>query len=577
MRHVSNRNFVLIISSLVGVVAGLAAVFLKSVVHYAQRFFTQNVLFSYQRYLLPLVGILITVGITNLILKEKLGHGITDILYTIAKKSGVMARSKMSSRIITSIFTVGFGGSSGLEAPSVVTGGAIGSNIAQLMHLNYKKRSLLIGCGAAGAIAAIFNAPVAGVIFSIEVILAEVSLSTFIPLLIASVSATLVSMTLLGGGDTTFYFRIKDAFVAADVPAYGLLGVLCGFVSLLFIRGTNSIESSVQSIPNSFVRAILGGSLLCGTMMIFPAVYGEGYNVVTNLLNGNESLLKQNSGVPELLANPWYFVIYLAMLVVVKIIATALTIGAGGSGGIFGPSLVVGGFTGFCVAKMFNTLDVGVVVSESNFTMVGMCGLMSGVQFAPLTAIFMIAEVTGGYTLFVPLMLVSAIAYSTVSVFEPYSIYTKRLIEKGDLFTHDKDRQLLSMMSIEKLIEKDLLKVSPEATLGDLVNLVRLSKRNIFPVVNEKNQLMGIVTLDDIRKIMFDESARKNTTIKSLMHTPPSETSPGEDMALVMQKFEMTGAWNLPVIDNGSYVGFVSKSSIFNAYRKRLIRQHREE
>lgn len=555
----------------------MAAVLLKSAVHLMQKTLAQHTFFEYQRFMLPLAGILLTVVVTNLILKEKLGHGITDILLTIAKKSSVMARSKMYSRLITSVFTVGFGGSSGLEAPSVVTGGAIGSNLAQLMHLNYKKRSLLIGCGTAGAVAAIFNAPVAGVIFSIEVILAEVSLSTFIPLLIASVSATLVSMILLGGGDTIFYFRIQDAFSAADVPAYGLLGILCGFVSLLFIRATTSIESSVQSIDNSFVRAIVGGTMLCGIIIIFPAVYGEGYDVITNLLNGNEALLKQGSGVAELLDNAWYFVIYLAMLIILKIFATALTIGAGGSGGIFGPSLVVGGFTGFCVAKMFNALGVGVVVSESNFTMVGMCGLMSGVQFAPLTAIFMIAEVTGGYTLFVPLMIVSAIAYSTVSVFEPHSIYTKRLIERGDLHLHDKDRQLLSLMSIEKLIEKDLLKISPDATLGDLVNLVRLSKRNIFPVVNEKNQLLGIVTLDDIRKIMFDEGARKNVTVRSLMHTPPAETSPGEDMANVMQKFEISGAWNLPVIDNGSYVGFVSKSSIFNAYRKKLIKQHQEE
>jgi chloride channel protein, CIC family len=575
VRHISNKSFVLILSAVVGIIAGLAAVFLKTAVHLVQRWLAASTTIGLVYLLYPLLGILITVTITHFFLKQRLGHGITDILYSIAQKSSILARSKMYSRIITSIFTVGFGGSAGLEAPSVVTGGAIGSNIGAGMHLGYKKRTLMIGCGAAGAVAAIFNAPVAGVIFSLEVILTEVTISSFIPLLISSISATLVSLVLLGG-DTLFSFRLQDPFIAADIPAYLLLGVACGMVSLIFIRVTGRVEDWVGKIKAVYTRALTGGLMFIAVVALFPAVYGEGYAIIKQLLNGNDLVLHQNPTFRDWFGEPWFFLLYLAVLILAKIVATALTIGAGGSGGIFGPSLVVGGLTGFFMSRFFNTLTNAMGVSESNFTLVGMCGLMSGVQFAPLTAIFMIAEITGGYTLFVPLMAVSAISFITVQVFEPHSIYTKRLIERGDLITHDKDRHLLSLIRIDKLIETDYYQIGPEATLGDLVKLVRLSRRNLFPVVNSEQQLVGIITLDDIRKIMFDEEMQQTVKVKSLMHQSPAEVSSGEGMAEVMQKFETTGAWNLPVIDEGTYIGFVSKSTIFNAYRKKLIRQSKE-
>ncbi len=578
IKHINNKNFVLILSGLIGVVAGVAAVTLKVAVHLIQGAVTAHFDYNLANYLYltyPLTGILLTVLLARYVLKEKLGHGITDILYSISKNSSIIKRSKMYSRMFTSALTVGFGGSVGLEAPIVVTGSAIGSNVAQFMHLNYKKRTILIGCGAAGAISAIFNSPIAGVIFSIEVILAEVTIAAFIPLLIASVSGSLISLILLGD-DILFSFHLTDPFTASDTPYYALLGLVCGLVSYYFTKTMFTVEDWVGRVKSTTLRAVIGGLGLGLIIFLFPPIYGEGYNTIKAMLAGQDASLLSNSLFFSEFENPLFLILFLLGVMLMKPVATALTIGSGGSGGVFAPSLFLGGVTGFVFARMVNYLGVAGIISPANFALVGMCGVMSGVLHAPLTAIFLIAEITSGYTLFVPLMLVSALAYTTSSYFEKYSLYTKKLVEKGDLIPHDKDRQVLSLIHIEKIIETDLYTIHPLATVDDLVEIVQKSRRNIFPVVDENGVMKGIITLDDVREIMFDEERRNKVIIKTIMTQPPAYVSSEESMQSVMNKFEQTGAWNLPVLKNGRYIGFVSKSRIFNAYRTKLIRQQRE-
>ena len=576
LKHISDNNFLLIAAGVIGFFAGLAAVILKSAVHAIVNYLEWSqelAAIDYLRFAYPVAGILLTTLVAKYVFREKLGHGITQILYTISKRSSIIARTRMYSRMVTSAITVGFGGSVGLEAPIVVTGSAIGSNLARLLHFGYKKRTLLLGCGAAGAISAIFNSPVTGVIFAMEVILTEVAISRFIPLLLASVCGQLVSIVLLGD-DILFSFRLKDPFTASETGFYLFLGVVCGLISVYFTRVLYLVEKLVERLKNDFGRSFVGGVSLALIVLTFPPIYGEGYHAIKSLLAGEASTLFMNSLFGSFSGHELVLVFLLSILIV-KPVATALTIGSGGSGGIFAPSLFMGGLSGYLFSAGSNSM-LGTSLSTSNFTLVGMCGVMSGVMHAPLTAIFLIAEITSGYMLFVPLMLVSAISFSTISYFEKHSFYTKGLIEKGDLIQYDKDQIVLSLIDLNKIVEKDLLKVSPDATLGELVQLVKVSKRNIFPVVNADNALEGIVTLDDIREVMFDEKAQSEVIVKTIMQKPPASVSPQEKMQSVMNKFEVTQAWNLPVIEDGQYLGFISKSRIFNAYRKKLIRQTAE-
>lgn len=578
MKHIRDANFLLIVASIVGLIAGLAAVTLKTTVHLIQELLQNNIAIARINYLYllyPAVGILITVALRNYIFRDTPGHGITRILRAISKNSSRIRKRYMFSNMFKSAFTVGFGGSVGLEAPIVVTGSAIGSNIGQLVHLDYKKRSLLIGCGAAGAISAIFNSPIAGVIFAIEVIMTEVRISKFIPILIASVSGQLVSIFLLGE-ENLFAFRLQDSFNANVTPWYFLLGLACGIISMYFTRAIYLVEGAIDGIKNDYGRAVVGGLGLAMILFLFPPIYGEGYDAIKNLLAGEESGLASGSLLKSMVENDLTIILLLLLIIIAKPIATALTIGSGGSGGVFAPSLFMGGVTGYLFVKITEVIYPGLNISASNFTLVAMCGVMSGVLHAPLTAIFLIAEITGGYTLFVPLMLVSAISYSTISYFEKHSIYTKKLIESGDLIRDDRDRIVLSLIDLKKILETDLLRVRPDDTLGDLVKLVKRSKRNIFPVVDENAQLAGIVTLDDIRELMFDPDNQENIIVRTIMQRPPAHVSSNEKMQSVMNKFEVTQAWNLPVIDDGKYIGFVSKSRIFNAYRKKLIRHSKE-
>ncbi|MDO9552679.1 chloride channel protein [Rhodonellum sp.] len=578
LKNISTKNFVLILSGLVGILAGFAAVILKATVHAIQTFLTQDFNQEYANFfyiIYPLIGISLAYLIGNYVLKDVGGHGIPELLYNISKKSSLIPKVKMYSRVITSAITVGFGGSVGLEAPILVTGSAIGSNFGNLMHLNAKKRTLLIGCGAAGAISAIFGAPIGAVIFAIEVILMEVSVASFIPLLIASVAGSLTSM-LLQGKDVMFTFNLSDNFLAAHTPYYLLLAIMTGFISLYFSRAVFKVERLMEQFDEPFLKLLYGGAFLGLIVFFFPSIYGEGYETLYALIEGEPQRILANSPFFGEYSNPYFIITVLVLIIFLKPIASAVTIGSGGSGGIFAPSLFVGGIAGFLFAYTSNLLGFPIPLPVAHFTLVAMCGVMSGVQHAPLSAIFLIAEITGGYELFVPLMLVSAISFVTTSYFDKDSLYKKQLMDKGRFLPESKDEEVLDLIDIRKLIENDLFPILPNASLGELCDLVKLSRRNIFPVVGEDGVLNGIITLDDIRDIMFDPEKQETTKISQLMHSPPEVILLHENMQIVMQKFERSGAWNLPVLQDGKYLGFISKSRIFNAYRKRLIRQNQE-
>lgn len=571
----SNQSFLLILSGLVGIASGLAAVILKEAVHFIQLFLTEGFYKEYANFLYiiyPLIGVSAAYLAGKYIFRDLGGHGIPDILFTISKKASIIPRVRMYSRVVTSALTVGFGGSVGLEAPMLVTGSAIGSNTGLLMHLNAKSRTLLIGCGAAGAISAIFGAPIGAVIFAIEVILMEISTASFIPLLIASVMGSITSHILIGK-ESLFNFNIQEPFEAIHMPHYLLLGILCGLVSLYFSKMVQSTEQIMHDIGDQWMRISYGGAFLGFMVFFFPPIYGEGYETLNLLIQGNSDQILDKSPFFSAIESPYLILIFLTAIILLKPMASAVTLGAGGSGGIFAPSLYVGGLVGFAFAYLNNILKLPIELPMAHFTLVAMCGVMAGVQYAPLSAIFLIAEITGGYELFVPLMFVSAISFTTTSYFQKDSLYIRQLKAQGKHLPESKDQELLEAISITHVIEKDLLPIDPESTLRDLIELVKISKRNIFPVVNRDGELQGIITLDDIRDIMFDQDKQESVLVRQLMHSPPEILLDTEKMQTAMQKFEKSGAWNLPVTQNGKYLGFVSKSRIFNTYRNRLLRQ----
>lgn len=574
----SNQTFILILSGIIGALSGLAAVILKKAVNAIQNFLTEDFYTDYANFLYilyPLIGIAAAYLVGRYIFKDWGGHGIPDILYNISKKNSIIPKVKIYSKIFTSALTVGFGGSVGLEAPMLVAGSAIGSNVGTLAHLSAQNRTLLLGCGGAAAIAAIFGTPIGAVIFVIEVILMEISTASFIPLLIASVVGSLTSMVLIGD-DPVFTFDLTDSFSASHMPYYLLLGIVCGLVSLYFSKTVRSIEKMIGILSSQFLKILYGGAAL-GLMVFFlPPIYGEGFDTLNALIEGNSTQLLDKSPFFSIIENPYVIIVFLIFIILVKPIAAAVTLSSGGSGGIFAPSLYVGGILGFLFAYSSNLFGFTIPLPVAHFTLVAMCGVMAGVQHAPLSAIFLIAEITGGYELFIPLMLVSAISYVTKTAYAKESIYELLLIEKGRQLPESKDQELLELIKITNVIERDLLPIHPDAKLRDLISLVRRSKRNIFPVVDENKTLRGIVTLDDIRDIMFDPEKQDVIMIKELMQSPPEILLSTENMQKAMEKFEASGAWNLPVIEDGRYLGFVSKSRIFNAYRKRLIGQKQE-
>lgn len=572
-KYIPDRNFILILSAVVGIFSGLAAVILKDAVELIQLYLTSSTFDeNYYQLAYPVIGLLITVVLARFVYKENLGHAITDILYSISRKSARIHRSKMYSRIITSPFTVGFGGSAGLESPIILTGSAIGSNIAQFFHLNFKVRTLMIGCGTAGVISAIFNTPVAGFIFSIEIILGEVSLRNLVPLLLASVSATLTSQAFLGN-DVVFRFTLTEGFEAWDMIFYVGLGITCGLFSLFFTGFQLQAEALGNRIQNSYKKALLGGLILSGLIFLAPPIYGEGYSIIKAVLRGTESELLLRSVLFGDISNEWFFLFYIILIVFLKVVAASITIASGGSGGTLAPSLFIGALLGFAFAQFVNLTGM-TTLSEANFALVGMCGVLTGVQYAPLTAIFIIAELTGSYLLFLPLMTVSALSLGTASYFHRHSIYVRELVKRGELI----DTNLtMPHLKINQLIETDFKTIQPEAKLADLIQLITGSHHNVYPVINKKERLLGIVTLDDVREIMFDKEKQEKVKVQSLMVQPPTFVRYGETLESVINKFEHTSAWILPVIHEGKYAGFVTKSQIFMYYRQKLIEESLEE
>lgn len=571
VRHVKDRQLVIFLSLIIGILTGLAAIVLKNLVHYTHFFMTHGFDFKEENYMYmayPMLGIALTVLFVRYLIRDNLGHGVSRVLYAISRNKGKLKPHNTFSSMIGSSLTIGFGGSVGLEAPVVLTGSAIGSNLGQLFNLNHKTIVLLIGCGSAGAIAGIFKAPIAGVVFAIEILMLDLTMTSLIPLLLAAVTGATVAFFLLGN-DVLFSFQIATPFLLHDIPFYILLGVITGLVSLYFTRAVMRIEGYYKRIVNTWLRIFVGGSLLGLLIFTFPSLFGEGYEALEEVLTGNGESIINQSIFSSFIENQWLFLLLLMLILFFKVVATSTTTGIGGVGGIFAPSLFMGGITGFFTSRLINTVS-SASVSESNFSLVGMAGVMAGVMHAPLTAIFLIAEITGGYELFPPLIIASAISYLTIIYFEPHSIYNKHLAERGELFTHNKDKAVLSLMNARKLIETNFITIHPDAMLGGLVNVIAKSTRNIFPVVDDDGNFAGLIILDKIRDIIFKPELYETTYVCDLMETPDVTVHPDELMADVVQKFQKTGKFNIPVLDEGKYLGFISRANVFSVYRRLL-------
>jgi CIC family chloride channel protein len=575
-KHISHRKFVYILSILVGITSGMAAVVLKNLTHFIQHLLQGNLIKYYPHafyFLFPILGLTLVYFIAKYIVRNKVSHGIPSTLYAISKRKGIIKRFQMFGSLLTAPITIGFGGSVGLEGPTVATGAAISSNISRMFHMNQTTRNLLIGCAAAGALSSIFKAPIAAIIFAIEVFSLDLTIASMLPLLFASISAILTSYFFFGN-DVLLPFKIEDKFIISDVPFYVLLGVVSAFTSIYFTEVYERIQKFFDRLHTPFKRILFGGISIGILVYFIPPLYGEGFDVINNLLVGNPEKALENNFLNLDLSNIWVVIMLLAGLVFFKIIASALTFGAGGVGGIFAPTLFMGSVMGNCVAKFINNIGLGVQVSESNFTLVGMTGLMAGVLHAPLTAIFLIAEVTGGYELFIPLMLTAAISFGITKIFHPHSVYSMELGRKGELITHNKDHAVLTLMDIGKVVETNFVPVYLKMTLGEIIHkAVVQSNRNIFPVIEkETNNFKGIILLDDIRTIMFDQTLYDEVKAVDVMVSPPAIINLDKDiMTDIMKKFQDSSAWNLPVMKNGAYIGFISKSKLLTVYRRKLI------
>jgi len=571
IKHIPDKQFIMILSMVVGILGGLAAVIIKNSVHLIRNLLTSDLASSYESYLYfvyPTIGIFLAILFIRYILKDHVGHGIPAVLFAISKNSGYIKRHNIISSIITSTLTVGFGGSVGLEGPTVATGAAIGSNIGRLLHLNYKQITLLLGLACSAAMAAILKAPIAAVIFAVEVIMIDLTMASIVPLLIASASAVLTSYFFLGQA-VLYPYEITESFQLSNIPYYAVLGILAGLVSVYFTKMYIFLEGKFSKIKTWYGRLILGGFVLGILLFLFPSLYGEGYEAINTALSGDYSPLFSESIFSSFEDNMLVVFVLFLLIILFKVVATTLTFGAGGVGGIFAPTLFTGVFTGLFYAKMVNYFNLGPVV-ESKFAMVGMGGLIAGVLHAPLTGIFLIAELTSGYELFVPLMITATLSYATIKLFIPNSVYTHQLAKRGELITHHKDRAVLTLMKVEKLLETNFKTVHPDASLGDLVKIVSESKRNIFPVIDIDNNFNGMVVLDDIRSIMFRPDLYDKTQVRNLMISPITTVDVNDTMEDVAQKFHKSGKYVLVVLDNGKYKGFVSRANVFSEYRKML-------
>lgn len=573
--EIQEKHFILMLSFLVGLFTAFAALILKYLIHLIQNFLTDNFDSTEANYLYlvyPVVGIFLAGLFVRNIVKDDISHGVTKILYAISRRQGRIKRHNIWSSTIASAITIGFGGSVGAEAPIVLTGSAIGSNLGSLFKMEQRTLMLLVGCGAAGAISGIFKAPIAGLVFTIEVLMIDLTMSSLLPLLITSVTAATVSYVVTGQ-EAMFKFHMDQPFLLERIPYVILLGIFCGLVSLYFTRAMNVVENFYARFKGVYSKLVLGGVMLSILIFLFPPLYGEGYDTIELLLNGISNMewdtVMNNSlfyGYGNLL------LVYLLLIVLFKVFASAATNGGGGCGGIFAPSLFLGCIAGFVFSHFSNELGIFPGLPEKNFALMGMAGVMSGVMHAPLTGVFLIAELTGGYDLFLPLMIVAVSSYLTIIVFEPHSIYSMRLAKKGELLTHHKDKAVLTLMKMENVVEKDFVTVHPEMDLGELVKAISTSHRNVFPVTDKNGVLLGIVLLDDIRNIMFRQELYHKFTVNKLMTSVPARLFDTDSMEQVMKTFDDTKAWNLPVVDRDSrYLGFVSKSKIFNSYRQVLV------
>ena len=565
LHRIPERSALLALSVITGILCGLAAVCLKLSIHWIQEKLADVTgPHPWAMLVLPGVGMLLSLLIVRYLVKDNIGHGVTKVLQAVSKNESKIKSHNCWSSLVTSALTIGFGGSVGAEAPIVYTGAAIGSNLGRYCGMSYRGMTLLLGCGAAGAVAGIFNAPLAGVLFTLEILLFNLSMSGILPLLLSSVSATLISYLCLGR-DSVFAATVAP-FDMHNVPFYLVLGAFCGLISLYFIRTTLSMEDRLGRLKNPYLKWAMSAVLLGVLIFLFPPLHGEGYNFLGPLLNGREAELG-NTPLHFLMKQSWSIPLFFLLVLLLKVFSMTFTNAGGGVGGTFGPTLFMGAIAGFTLATSLNLVHADVPVS--NFVLVGMAGLMAGVMQAPLTAIFLIAEISGGYTLLVPLIITSAISYGVIRLFEKYSIYTKRIAASGELLTHDSDQAVLTLMKTQGLLETDFRPVRIDATLGELVEAVARSERNIFPVLDSRDRFQGYVSLDDIRQDMFRTELYTQRHVYNYMKTAPEYIHPDEPMDSVMRKFEKTGAWNLPVVGpDRSYCGFLSKSKIFNAYRQ---------
>lgn len=573
-RHLSDRNFVLFISLLVGIFTALAGLLLKWLIEQIEVLLTHEFVATSSNWLYlvyPVVGVWLTMLFIRYIVRDDIGHGVTKILFAIARKQSRIKPHNTWTSVVASAITIGFGGSVGAEAPIVLTGSAIGSNLGKLCRLSNKYMMLLVGCGAAGAVAGIFKAPIAGLVFVLEVLMIDLTMTSLLPLLVTSVTAAGLTFAV-SGTNPIFEFHLQDAFTVDRIPAYIALGIVCGLVALYFTRTMSFLENVFRKLQGRYRRFLLGAVMLSLLIYLFPSLYGEGYDLITLLLNGNGQADWDTAMDRSLFYGSNYLLLYLFLIVIFKVFASTATNGGGGCGGIFAPSLFLGCVCGFIFCRLWNTYDVlGFDIPERNFAMLGMCGLMSGVMHAPLTGIFLIAELTGGYALFMPLMIVSVGSYLTIKCFEPHSIYAIRLAQRGELLTHHTDRSVLTLMSMDSVIQHYDKVLYSDMNLGDVATQVSNSKNHVFPVVNKQMQFVGAVYLDDIRHLIFRTELHRNFTVSQLMTQPKALLSVNDSMDVVVSVFDKTGAWTLPVVDGeGVFVGFIRKSSVLTVYRQVL-------
>lgn len=563
----------MLIATIVGLASGLTAVLLKTAVHRLQRLVESNSINQYSFLFFPVLGLLATVFVVRHFFGGEFEKGIAMVLKSIAGKSSFIPFKHTYLHVITSSLTVGLGGSVGLEAPIVATGSAVGSNVSRISDLNYQERTLLIACGAAAGISAVFNAPIAGVIFAVEVLLVETVVSYFIPLIISSVVGALCSKIILQEA-SLFNFVLKENFDYKNVPYYILLGILAGFVSLYYARAFKGAEKKIRNWKvNGYFKAIIGGLLLLSIFFVLPPLFGEGYNSVKLVANGSLSSFSDNTTLFTKLGDNWAIIVFTGLIVLLKPIAAGITIGSGGNGGNFAPSLFTGSFLGFFFSKTLNSTSL-IKIPEGNFSLVGMAGLLSGVMYCPLTAIFLIAEITNGYELFIPLMIVSSISFFIAKTYEPYSMETKKLALEGQIFTHKKEKNILTSITLDSMLQDNYESISMDKKLGDLVEIIKRSEKNIFAVTDGKLRFAGIIELNDIKQKLFQPDQFEKINVRSIMKKPSAILRQDQDMHSVMEKFDLTQSWYLPVLDKDKkFIGFISKTKLFNKYREILASQ----